>query len=421
MMNNEHAKESIVWAVVVWTFAVTLGRAIRMPNDFSEAYWLLDYRFGFIKRGFVGAICRFVADIVGIQLSPRPIAILSGITLLCMSAAMLYLLFRAFRRQDSRDSILVVGVVFASSPFVVMMAYLLGYFDAILYCLAIGSVGLVLSDRPFFAAIMSALAILIHESYLLVGFPLVILASVALLTAHNNCARWRPHIFALCIPIFAFFAVLLLQTLTTDATSLRSQLAEHLDSFGFVPTRSEGVAVWQTTPFMEFLRQQNGEFDERLLNPVILASVTPTLLAILVFIHTSYRIRAFSPFSIILLGLVCAPLAMHAVAWDTARISTYSIGGGFIASWILAETRAAQRASHLFLLIALPALILNAFGRIPLMDDEVERFSDPVRLLLYLPAIALLATSVVRNLRGNWFKEFTQEGIPNKAIDSDEE
>ena len=400
-MTKEHAKESIAWAVVGWTFAVTACRAIRMPNDFSEAHWLLDYRFGFIKRGFVGAICRFTADLVGMRMSPGLIAILSSTTLVCLSAALLYLLFRAVRRQDPRDGMLAVGVVFVSSPFVVMMGHLLGYFDALLYLFAIGSVGLVLSDRPLRAAMVSALAIAIHESYFLIGLPLVVLASVARLTAKGSHARWQPHLLALGIPMVAFVAIPVLQTLTTDATTLRNHLAEHLDSFGFVPTRSEGVAIWQTTSFMEFFRQQKGAFGKRLLDPAVVASVAPTLLVILVFIHTAYGIRAFSPFSILVLGVVGAPLAMHAVAWDTARISTYVIGGGFIASWILAETRSARRESHLWLLIALPALLLNVFGRVPLMDDRVERYSDAVRLLLYLPAMALLVASVVRSARGS--------------------
>jgi hypothetical protein len=230
-----------------------------------------------------------------------------------------------------------------------------------------------------------------------------------------------PEIIAICIPVVVFLVASLLQGLTTDAMTLRAQLTEWLDSFGFVPTRSAGVACWQTTSFLTFFRQQVGSLDERLLNPSILASVGPTLLAILVFIHSSYRIRVFSPFSVVLLCLVCAPLAMHAVAWDTARISTYPIAGALIAWWILGKTRKTQPMDDVFLLLALPTLILNAFGHIPLMDREVERFSDPLRLLLYLPAIAFVTTTAVQNIRGDWFREFNENRIPNNAIDGDEE
>jgi len=421
-MAKKQYRNLIAAAVVIWTFTVTICRAIRTPNDFSEAHWLLDYRFGFMKRGLIGSICSSVTNALGIQITPRLIAVLAAITLCSMSAAMLCLLLPKLRQHQARPGALVLGILFASSPFVVMSAHLLGYFDALLYFFAIASVTLVLRGRPLFAAILSSLAILVHESYLLIGLPLVCLASVGVLTANTERrARWMPEIIAICIPVVVFLVASLLQGLTTDAMTLRAQLTEWLDSFGFVPTRSAGVACWQTTSFLTFFRQQVGSLDERLLNPSILASVGPTLLAILVFIHSSYRIRVFSPFSVVLLCLVCAPLAMHAVAWDTARISTYPIAGALIAWWILGKTRKTQPMDDVFLLLALPTLILNAFGHIPLMDREVERFSDPLRLLLYLPAIAFVTTTAVQNIRGDWFREFNENRIPNNAIDGDEE
>ncbi len=338
-------------------------------------------------------------DLLGVQMNPQLILVLSVFTLGTMSAAMFILLYRASRRHQPTSGAWVLGVVFASSPFVVMSAHLLGYFDALLYVFAIVSTALTLRDRPGLAAVISVVAILSHESFILIGFPLVCLASVAMLAANEKRSRWRHHLIALCVPVVVFLAISVLQPLMTDAETLRQQLADHLASFGFVPTRSRRVAEWQTTTFVQFFRQESSHFGERLLDPWGLASFGPSLLALLVFIHASFRIRAFSAFSIFLLGVVCAPLAMHAVAWDTARISTYPIGSAFIASWVLAETRRARGTYTLFLLVGLPAAVLNVFGRLPLMDGEVERFSDLSRLLMYSPAIALLITAVVRNVR----------------------
>ncbi|MDZ7695455.1 MAG: hypothetical protein U5R49_00530 [Deltaproteobacteria bacterium] len=391
-----------------------------MPNDFAEAHWLIDYRFGFMKRGLIGSICSLVTECVGVQMNPSLIAILSVITLSGLFATMLYLIARMILREEANSS-LVLGLVFASSPFVVISAHLLGYFDSLLYVLGLASVGLVLSNRPFFAAFLSTVAILTHESYLLIGLPLVFLASVAVVTQNSRQASWKAHLVAICITVSAFIAVTLVHNLTTDPMVLRSQLSERLDSFGFVSTRSEGIALWHTTSFMSFFRGQRGVFGERLLNPVILSSCAPTLLAILVFIHSSFRIRAFSPFSIMVFAIVCAPLSLHSVAWDTARISTYTIGSGFIAAWILSETRQVQPAGDLFILIALPVLILNVFGRIALMDNEAESFSNMLRFLLYLPAIAFFVTTVVQNVREDWLKEFKEEEIPKRAIESNRE
>lgn len=418
-MTKTQRIELTAGAVVIWTFAVTVWRGIRSPNDFSEAHWLLDYRFGFIKRGLIGSLSSILTGLLDLQVTPRLITILSAITLCSMFAAMLYLLGRTFRRQQARDSILVFGLVFASSPFVVMSAHLLGYFDALLYCFGLASVGLVLCDRPFFGALVSSAAILVHESYLLICFPLVCLASVGVLTANRKHARWRSHIVASSIPPAVFLAVSLLQFLTTDSMTLQPQLKGHLDSFGFVPTRSERVALWQTTSFVEFFRQHRIAFDERLLNPLILASVGPTLLFLLLFIHLSFRIRALSLFSIMVMGAVGAPLAMHAVASDTARISTFTIGGAFIACWILAETRGARigRANDILLLLALFALFLNVFGRLPLMDGLNELLTDITRLLVYSPAMILLLGVAVRNMPPNWFREFRSDWSCNESVD----
>lgn len=406
-MKKQHAKDLAAWVVILWTFGVTIARATREPNDFSESYWLLDYRFGFIKRGLIGTLCNVATGLLGVEMTPRLITVLAAITLFGMSVAMLVILSRTFRQQQVRDTVLVLGVVFASSPFVVISAHLLGYFDALLYCLAIASVGLVLCDRPFWAGLVSGVAILSHESYLLIGFPLVCLASILTLWRNENRGRWRAHLIALCIPVVVFLAGYVLQTQTTDATMLRKQISEHLDSFGFVPTRRKLVAEWQTAGIGQLLQDEFGDFDERLLNPVVLAFVGPTLLTLLTFIHTSYRIRAFSPFSLMVLGAISAPLAMHAVAIDTERISTYLIGGAFICAWILAETRSAHdRSDHLVFLVALPTFVLNVFGRMPLMDAEKEQFTDITRLLIYLPAAILITTIMVKRLSSDWLKEF---------------
>src|SRR5207244_4304957 len=37
-------------SAMLWTLAVTILRAARLPNDFAKEHWFIDYRFGFVKR-----------------------------------------------------------------------------------------------------------------------------------------------------------------------------------------------------------------------------------------------------------------------------------------------------------------------------------------------------------------------------------
>ena len=397
MMKSKQCKDLITASVIIWTFAVTISRSIRKPNDFSEAYWLLDYRFGFIKRGFIGSLCTVITDFLGLEKSPRLILFLSLITLCGMFAAMLFMLWNSYRRQQAKDIPVVFGVVFGSSPFVVMSAHVLGYFDALLYVLAMASVGLILRARAYASAIVSSVAILSHEGYLLIGLPLVCLASVVAISVSSTRTSWRPYVVALLVPISVFLTISPLQRLTTDSEKLRTQLYFHLDSFGIVPTRSWDVATSQTVTFVEFFQSQKGAFFDRLSRPRIWASIGLPLLFILFIIHSSFRIRACSLFSVALLCLIFAPLAMHAVAWDTERISTYLIGGAFIAYCMIAGARPSQRVDEWYLLIALPVLFLNIVWRMPLMDGEIEHYSLFARILLYMPSIALVIAIIVRS------------------------
>jgi len=350
-----------------------------------------------MKRGLIGSICSTTGSLFGFSMTPGIIVWLARITTVCLYAAFLAIAFRTLKEHAADIGTSLVVLVFASSPFLVMNAHLFGYFDALLYGLAIASIVLMLANRPVLASIVSAIALLVHESYLLIGLPLVCLASFLYCTSEDQRSHWRRHAMALGIPLAVFLGIAVAQSLFLDMLVLREQLISHLSSFDFVPTRIRGVAVWQTTGFFEFLREEGEFLLRRIVHPRILTTLGPTLLTLLYFIHSSFRLRPFGFLSILHIGAVSAPLAMHAVAWDTARISSYVVGGAFISVWIFLKTRKSQPTEELFTLIAIPTLALNVFVHIPLMDDELDGFSDPERALLYLPALLFTLYAVVTN------------------------
>lgn len=411
-MKRRAIREVVVWAVIVWTFFATLARGIRMPNDYAEAHWLLDYQFGFIKRGLVGAICHLVTDLSGIQMSPYLISILSAVILFMMSAAFLYLLYRVCRWQQIQPDATVLTVIWVSSPFVVMSGHLIGYFDSLIYLFTIISIGLVFHGRPYLASCVSAVALFVHESFLLTGLPLVWLASVAVVAASDRPRQWKHSLIALCVPLAVFLIISTLPFLTTDHVLLRQQIGAHLDSFGFVPTRSHDIALWHTTTLLEFWQSEHHELVYRLLSPRMWFLTGPTLLVLFVCIHAWFRIRVFSPFSMLLIGVVCLPLAIHALAWDTVRIATYPLGSALITLWILVETRTIrEQVVEILPMIALPAMAVNILGKTPLMDTEMERFSIPMRAIIYFPAMVLISDIAIRQFLTTWWTGFQEDGI----------
>ena len=72
-----------------------------------------------------------------------------------------------------------------------------------------------------------------------------------------------------------------------------------------------------------------------------------------------------------------------------------SIFAAFVVVWIYCEAVPHQkvRDPSWLVIVALPALVLNIFVRIPLMDDLVERYTNNTRLVVY--AHLLFGTTLV--------------------------
>ncbi len=389
------APRRLVTAALAWTFAVTLARGLCPPNDFAEAHWLVDYRFGLIKRGLAGSLASLAAGVTGGAATPLVIAVISGLILAAACAVLWLLVRRAWQAApgDPATGTLVALVVLAS-PFTVMTAHLWGYFDALLFVATVAAIALVRRGRPLVAGAVQTAAVLVHESQLLVGWPLVCLAVWC-----AGAPGWsrRRQLVGLAMPVLAGVALFVTHAVMPGPT-MRAQLAARLDAAGFVGSIGPLVALYQTTGFLDFFAQNRGAFLARLLDARVLLSVGPTLVVCVLWLHARYGLRALSRGSLVLLAATFMPLAMHAVAWDTERIATLAIGNALVAGWVLATRpataawpAASPRVYDAVVLVAVPALLLNLFYRIPLMLGMAERFGLAERALLYLPALALAA------------------------------
>jgi len=400
-------RSAIATVIVIWTFAVTICRGIRLPNDFAEAHWLLDYRFGPVRRGLLGSLCSVSSSLLGFSMTSNLIVCLAALAFGGMCLSFAYASARMLRGSGERAPLWALLLIVASSPFVVMSGHAFGYLDSLVYLLAVASVALVLRGKPMAAGALSSISVLVHEAYLVIGVPLVFLGAVhALLKVQDGERRYATSLFSFGAPVVVFVALIILQDVTVDASTLRAQIAERLHSFDFVRMGADKIATWHTTSLAEYYLRESHLFSERLQYPSIFTSIAPAVVGVVTILHSAFRIRSFSFFSLTLLGVVGAPLAMHLVAWDTARISTFVIASGFLSAWILAECRGVQSSHNLYLLIALPALVLNVFGAVPLMDDEVERFSALVRLALYSPAIVFVVALIVQDVKVDALREF---------------
>lgn len=389
----------VSFLVLAWTCGVTLARAWRLPNDFAEAHWYLDYGLGFMKRALVGSVTGAFARLSGSPLETGAVGILGQVAVAGLVVVLLLLAWRILVRTGAAPWAVWAGLVFFSSPFVVMSAHLVGYFDAVIHVLAVVAVLLVNRGRPWAAAAVSAAAILVHESFLLTGLPLVALAMSV-----SGADSGRPvPLGRTCLPIvlqLAVFVVLMgVGASTGGGADLRPELAARFVDRGLEPTVAGDIATWLTTPVFQFGREQAREFLPRLIEPGVLARASFAIVALMALLYGATGLRAVGRSSALILGAVFTPLLMHAVAWDGARIATYPLFGVFVALWILRPGKTGRNGVGATLLLLLPVLILNTFQHLPLMDGDMERFSILVRAALYLPAWILAFFLVLEQAR----------------------
>ncbi len=388
---------SVVALGVLWAFGVTLLRGLRRPNDWAEAHWLISYDFGLVKRGLPATMLRPFVGVAPAQTEVIITLISTALTtLLC--AALLYQCWTILSRSDFSTNAVAAVAVFVTSPFVVMSGHLNGYFDGQIILLTILAVALTWRGRPGWAALTLTIGLLIHETIFIIGYPTVVWTALLAnardgLSGRTAARRLVPLIW----PLAAFTLLIVYQSYAIDVAQLESTLTSHLKTFPFIQREQEIIVPRAfAKSFTGHFRSQSPRVWGRLFDLRLMAAMLPTVLVWLLFtrgaLHAGSASRRLAIASALLPFL---PLGLHLIAWDTARIWTYPIMVAFLVGWVACLAAEPERLratdSRLLTAVALLTLPLNVFGRMPLMDERVERFTAAWRALLYgLPAVALM-------------------------------
>lgn len=376
-------------ATLVATTIVTCLRAARLPNQFATEHWLVDYRFGVVKRGLVGSVVALITAALRTRPSQAAINALAVAAFIIFCAAIVWVCVRMLQRSHWSSDVALAALVFLSSPFVVMSAHLIGYYDNIVVSLAIVSLALVFAGRIGSAAIVQGLSLLVHENTLLIAFPAVLWAT--LVTAPPSSApRRRLLPLPLLLPLAVFGLLVLRQG--TAPHHLERSLTQHLATYPFVASALPDVRVphWVMIGFWDSYVLHQGHVQERLLSQAMIALVFPSMLALLGVLFAGDALAAVSAQAAALLAICLLPQSMHLMVWDTARTWTYSILCAFLLLWIDVESCPERpRSSQFVRFVALAALLVNAIAVTPLMDGLKEHFDVATRVWLYAPVFAV--------------------------------
>jgi len=405
MSYNRHI---VVKAILLWTLGVTILRGLRHPGYFAMTYWLVDYRFGFIKRGLLGSILSVVTSFLDMKPTKEIIVTLSFIAFILYFLALIILGLRIINRARWSMPAILTILAFFSSPSIVINAFTIGLFDNTIFVLVVISITLLLKGRIFLASCLQAVSILVHESSLLTSYPVFCLAWLLFNQQQNKQDGTPLPFWPLILPVGAFFALALNQEFFLPQ-NLKLSLAGHFSEFPFLDVKTSiSVSQFQTETFSGYYAWLEGYFSSRMSDASMYGVVLPSILVILFFIFDAFGIQVLSTQSIVIMGVCLLPQLIHMVALDTLRIWAYSIPASFLTLWVYTELLTPRiNFSPGIQILWLTAMIVNISVSTSSMDyyTASSNFSPSTRLFLYAPLIGLI---LIR------YHCWAKQGISNK-------
>lgn len=395
-MKNSISLNRFIDFGILWMFGITILRGLRQPSDWAEAHWLITYQFGFLKRALPGTLLHpFITQ----QTAETVITIISTTLLGIFFITLAWMCLGLLRRFDYKLETILTILAFLTSPYIVMSAHLNGFYDNLLILLSIAGILLVRLGRHGMAAVVMTIGILIHENIFMVGLPSVLFAMVYYQAQKNgqfNVKSILRQALPFLLPVIAFIALFLFQSYYLNGNLLRNQLAAYLSQFEFIErNRDKTVPDAFTISFLDYTEHQSQFFLARIFNKNYLISILPTLILTLLF--AANIIPKNKNKGIVLMLLVAVslvPLSLHLIARDTSRIWTFPLIAAFLGLWTISKSADKIKFANKFqipIIIACTAVIVhNIFLQTPLMGGLSERYSNDMRLWLYLPAFALI-------------------------------
>jgi hypothetical protein len=374
---------------LVAAMAATVARTARPPNPFARAHWLLDYRFGFMKRALQGEVLLILSRLGVLHLRRDTIFAVTYIVFALLCSAILAIAVRTLARDGWSRATFCILAAFLSSAYVVTIAHLMGYLDHVIALLAMTAAWCAARRRYWLAGVAIGAAMLVHETVLVTGIP-VLLMAIAL---RPGAPRGRALVAALLpmvLPLAAGVAIFSSEQNPARRMALRAHLIQRLSVFKWVnEDMNFHVPEWLTTSFVQHFHEEAHAFSSRVTSPGFMFYIVPlmVLLWLLSSALSGWR-RGWTAASAF---AIACPLLLHLLAFDTAREWTLPLLAGLMCVWMASETGGGRAAWGTLVsgaagLLAVAVVVFNVFWmRYPLLDYLTDRFDNGTRALLYAP------------------------------------
>jgi len=374
----EHTKKEqgywFVAAVIMALFSKLRG--IRFPNLWSYSHYLFNYEYGFVKRGFLGEIISLIGCPL---LMSYDFFFVFSLLLLLANLFFLLLIIRDVIGSGNR-LLAATALIFACSLGIVYLTHTIGYFDhvgllVVLIALRIKNIFV----RIIFSFIAIPIVLLIHETALLLFFP-VLLFSIIMAIDLKKPNKYLILTCLLAVLAVAFSTILSRSTIEdTQATAMYEELSRkvnhdlRLDAFSVLSKSTEDNVAG-----INYLWSKGN----RAIRMALSLSVTAPLFLFFLYIAFIQLKKEKFNFWLILFALLAAlsPLALHFAAWDMDRWNTITISTSFLLLYIISQNKNVEKdtvnnaLSLRMKVIVVLMLFFGASSTIPLFDGyEVKQ------------------------------------------------
>lgn len=377
------------WMAVVGLVSMAAVVPAR-PRDYMMSFWALSYQRGYRARGLPGAVLQWLGvERISVQL----VTVVSVALLLAGLALLVELGARAYRNDPGWPTFLL-GMLLVGSPATLQfLALELGAFDHFLTVLTVGPLLLLLDDRGrgrlITVGLLTTVAVLIHEGFVLLGLPLIVAAVVVRRGAPVRRRLVAEVAVVVAGPVLALAWIQAGPTLSPD--DLPARHAEVLEVAEVAADHRP--VVWpianHTRSFTENIAYTADRIRERghREHLVALLACLPTLAAVVAVGRQRLGGRDRRLLVVLWAGVVAAPLLLAPIGHDWGRWMVYATFNGLLAVvWLDAHRRPPTEAttSHTPMALMAIALILPALTRSGAFRADLGHPIEVVRTLFGL-------------------------------------
>lgn len=382
--------KALVIFLYIYTLSFSFFKTVRWPNEWSLAHWMMDYRFGFIKRGLAGEIFGFF-----FVKNEYQIQVLSVVILFLLYAAIFITAVRHTFQNYSIHKVLFY-VVFFLSQYVILAAHMIGYLDHVIFLLTMLALSLIRNTKYVWASLLCTCCVMIHEITFFIMIPVCFFALLV-----NEWKDQKPvftsavlkrAVFFLLIPMAAVFLISVYQEFFGKTN--RDVIFQYLKHSGLICDRvSNVVADAYTESFLNYLEQEIPTFFLKLYYFGIPVKFGIPIAFLFFIIYKQFK--EVNRYTILLLYIISLlPMILHAMVWDTFRVWSFSymilfLGFGILDTQFKPVMRS-QKLSWFEILFFVSSVIIVSLFDSMLFDKEFEKFSKPERWCFLIPVFPLI-------------------------------